>query len=508
MHMNNKNASNNKYLDILNAMQAAHVLVVGDSMLDRFVYGYVERISPESPVPVLSIKREEYMCGGAGNALANLAGLGVKGQILSVIGSDDSGKTLKSLVKDMGFDASGLLEDTGRVTTEKTRFLAGHQQLLRTDYERNEPLASYDEFFEYFDGALENANALLISDYGKMLLSKDVLKTMIEKAQAKDIPVIVDPKGKDFSIYAGASAITPNKKELSEATGGASVETDEQIETAAAELIQSCDIGAVIATRSKQGISVIEEGKDAVHIDSAGYIEVFDVSGAGDTVIATISACLAAGGTLGEAAYIANLAGHIAVTKVGTAPIRLEELIEAVQEKDVVSSSPQKQNAAAFVDLSAAKEQVQRWRAKGLSVGFTNGCFDILHAGHVQYLQEARKHCDRLVIGLNKDISVRILKGSDRPVHNEQDRATVLSSLAAVDLVVLFGAEQESEDNTASAVIEDLKPDVYFKGGDYKVSDIPEAPSVQSYGGEVKIMSEVMGQSTTGSIHKIKKNAA
>ncbi len=487
-------------------MQKARVLVIGDCMLDRFVYGHVERISPESPVPVLNIGREELMCGGAGNALANLAGLGAQGHLLSVIGPDEAGGTLKSLIQDMKYDASGLIEEEGRSTTEKTRFLAGHQQLLRTDYEQCQAMSekTQAEFLEHAEAAMAKTDVVLISDYGKGLLTKALIRVLIGAAQKRDLPVLIDPKGQDFSIYSGATAITPNKKELSEATGGMPVETNEDIENAAQKLIEACDIHVVIATRSKQGISVIERDKPPIHIDSAGHIEVFDVSGAGDTVIATIAAYMAAGGTLVDATSLANMAGHIVVTKVGTAPIRYDELFKAAQDSNVIKPGVNSD----FLDADEAKECVQRWRARGLRVGFTNGCFDILHAGHVQYLQESRKYCDRLVVGLNRDSSVRILKGEDRPVHDELSRAAVLRALACVDGVVLFGAEQSGDDNTAIALIESLKPDVYFKGGDYGINDIPEAPSVQAYGGEVKVMSELHGQSTTKSIDKIKQDAA
>ena len=287
---------------------------------------------------------------------------------------------------------------------------------------------------------------------------------------------------------------------MSDATRGLPTASDEEITTAAQNIIAECGIGAVIATRSKDGISVIAKNAAPFHARATENIEVFDVSGAGDTVIATIAAALAAGADLNAAAIIANAAGSIVVTKVGTAPIRAKELIEHLSES--------KSRKAPLAEWVEAAEQVRRWRAKGLKVGFTNGCFDILHYGHVSYLDEARGHCDRLIIGLNHDSSVKILKGEDRPVHDEVSRAAVLSALGAVDMVVLFGAAKKGDDNTAIELLKLLQPDIYFKGGDYKPEQIPEGPTVESYGGRVAVMPVYEGHSTTSSVKKIKTEAA
>lgn len=491
---------------LVRAMEGVPVLVAGDVMLDRFVYGHVERISPESPVPVLSVSREEAMPGGAGNTLANLKGLGAKGMILSLAGDDEDGKTLRKMIREMGCDESGLISDGARPTIVKTRYLAGHQQLLRTDHETKLPVSdkAAKELLKRAEGLMKKARALVLSDYGKGLLRKDVIAALIAMAKKQDIPVIVDPKGRDFSIYAGADIITPNRKELSDATRGAATETDEDIIKAAKEIIAGCTIGAVIATRSKDGISVVSASGEPVHLRGAQDIEVFDVSGAGDSVIATISAALAAGAKLEQAAELANIAGSIVVTKVGTAPIRANELIDALNEGAFAYADKK----APLAEWNEGAEQVRRWRAKGLKVGFTNGCFDILHAGHVSYLNAARGQCDRLVVGLNRDESVKLLKGEDRPVHGEEARAAVLAALACVDMVVLFGAKEKSGDNTAIQLITLLKPDVYFKGGDYTIDQIPEALAVQAGGGRVAIMPAVEGQSTTRSIRKIRTEAA
>lgn len=485
----------------ISKMKGKAILVVGDIMLDRFVYGKVERISPESPVPVLSVSREVVMLGGAGNTLSNISHLGCLGRVLSVIGDDDQGKLVLEKAKELEIDTYGLVKSQERPTSIKTRFLAGHQQLLRSDYEhvRNIPPSIEQDLLEKLPSVLKGCSVVVLSDYGKGVLTTNVIRTVIQEAKKYNIPVLVDPKGRDFSKYRGADIITPNKKELSEACAGASVQSDEQVEEAARQIIEKCGVGSVVATRSQDGMSVITKDKSH-HIRSASEIQVFDVSGAGDSVIATLAATLAAGAGLDDAAELANIAGSIVVTKVGTAPIRADELEKALQTESHVLSH----NQSNILSHEEAAEEVRRWKARGQKVGFTNGCFDILHFGHVNYLADARQKCDRLVVGLNKDASIKILKGDDRPVHDENSRAGVLAALTAVDMVVLFGAEKAGDDNTACALIELLQPDIYFKGGDYTVDQIPETPTVLKVGGIVDVMPVYEGHSTTSSIKKIK----
>ena len=488
----------------LEVMKDVSIMVVGDVMLDRFVYGEVTRISPESPVPVLSITRESAMLGGAGNTLANLAGLGIRGYMLAAVGDDGTGRIIREKAQALGLDVGGLMIDPSHPTTVKTRFLAGHQQLLRSDYERGGALSAALEkqLLDHAKALMPQMKAVILSDYGKGLLTDTVISGLIALAKAQGVPVIVDPKGRDFSKYKGASAVTPNKKELSEACGGAVLDSDDAVVVAAQQIMEDCGIGAVIATRSAEGITVVSKGAAPFHVRGKD-IEVFDVSGAGDTVIATFAAVLAGGADMNVAAVIANMAGSIAVTKVGTAPIRRDEL-EAALREDAVKTGAQ----AGICDLAHAREILARWRANGLSVGLTNGCFDILHFGHVSYLADAKSRCDRLIVGLNHDKSVRILKGEDRPVHDEASRAAVLAALSAVDLVVLFGAEKAGADNTACALVEALQPDLYFKGGDYTIDQIPEAPAVKAQGGRVVIISAQQGHSTTGSLKKRGSEAA
>ncbi len=499
-------------LRIIEAIKETNILVIGDIMLDRFIYGHVDRISPESPVPVLSIKREDSMLGGAGNALANLKGLGASCEIISVVGDDEPAQDIARKMNDMDIGDHGLIRDRSRPTIVKTRFLAGHQQLLRTDWEDKTPILkqSADQIKKAIETAIPKASAVILSDYGKGLLTQDIISAVIKAAKDYGIPVLVDPKHKDFSIYKGARGITPNKKELSESAGGAPLKTDQDVIDTAERIINDHDIDTVFATRSAEGMSVVSKNHEPAHFRSED-IEVFDVSGAGDSVIATIAAVMAAGGDIHQAAILANIAGSVVVSKVGTAPIRKQDLIIAVKahgvDFNVTRGTPSpldRTRQAPTLDWQNLTEQVRRWRARGFRIGFTNGCFDILHTGHVSYLNKARERCDRLIVGLNTDQSVKILKGPERPINDETSRATVLGALASVDAVALFGAEESSQANDAINLIETIKPDLYFKGGDYSEDQIPEAPTVKKHGGTVEIMPIYEGFSTTETIRKSK----
>lgn len=500
-------------IQIIKNMAQGSVLVVGDIMLDRFVYGSVDRISPESPVPVLSVNRENAMLGGAGNTLSNIYHLGARGFVLSLVGDDAEGRDVMNHIAGWDIDHTGLIKTNDRPTIVKTRFLAGHQQLLRTDYETIKPISdeSAQALLVQAQAIMPQVKAVVISDYGKGVLTPHVIQSIITMAKKAAIPVLVDPKGSDYSIYKGADVVTPNKKELALATGGMPVETDDQVIAAARVLMAQSGIQAVVATRSQDGMSVIQaEGQ--THIRSAVDIEVFDVSGAGDTVIATIASALAVGASLVQAASLANIAGSVVVAKVGTAPIRAQELIAAVENYEgdaqhILSRKNQPRiervRQAPLLEWDAAREEVLRWKARGLKVGFTNGCFDIVHFGHVTYLNDARSKCDRLIVGLNSDSSVRVLKGPLRPVHDENSRAAVLAALGSVDMVVHFGAQEMGQDNTACALLDAIQPDIYFKGGDYTIDQIPEASTVQKNGGIVDVMPVYEGHSTTKSIAKM-----
>jgi D-beta-D-heptose 7-phosphate kinase/D-beta-D-heptose 1-phosphate adenosyltransferase len=500
--------------EIVTKMTGIPVLVIGDVMLDRFVIGEVSRISPESPIPILEVRRETKMLGGAGNVLRNLHGLAATAEIVALIGDDAEGKIVSGLVEAAGASAANLITIPDHPTTIKTRFVASRQQLLRVDQEQKIRLTGEQEsaVLDRIRRALPQQKAVVLSDYGKGVLTQAVLTETLRLALENGIPVLVDPKGADYAKYRGASVVTPNRKELSETAGGLPAQEDAEIVAAARKIAEECGIGAVIATRSEDGMTIVTSRKteDPIHLRTRA-IEVFDVSGAGDTVIATVAAALATGASLPVAAGLANVAAGIVVAKIGTAAIRQAELLEMLDKGDTaLQTTPT--SAKEAVDLSRkalvctwdeAQEQIERWRARGLKVGFTNGCFDILHAGHVNYLNDARNFCDRLVLGLNYDRSVQLLKGPSRPINDELSRATVIGGLGCVDMVVFFGAQEKGEDNTASRLIQHIQPDLYFKGADYTIERIPEAKIVQSYGGMVRLIPLTEGKSTTATLAKI-----
>lgn len=474
----------------LERLSAARVVVVGDAMLDRFVYGEVERISPEAPIPVLRETRETAMAGGAGNVARNLAALGAMADFLSVIGDDAAGVELRAMLAGEDGVTPHFEAVPGHPTTVKTRYIAGHQQMLRADRERPAGVSAATQaaIASSALALLGKAGALVLSDYGKGVLAPNGAADLIAAARKIGVPVVVDPKGTDFTRYRGATVVTPNRKELQAATGMAT-DSDAAIIAAARKLIGDCGIDYVLATRSADGMSLI--GAADVHHLPAEAREVFDVSGAGDTVVATVAAALAAGVSLVDAARLANVAAGIVVGKVGTAVARRAEIADALHAGDLMRGERK------LAGLDAALDHVARWRRQGLRVGFTNGCFDLLHPGHVHLLEQARAACDRLVIGLNSDASVKRLKGPERPIQSEAARAVMLGSLATVDLVVLFA------DDTPISLIEALKPDVLVKGADYALKDVVGGAFVQSYGGKVVLAELVPGQSTTATISRM-----
>jgi D-beta-D-heptose 7-phosphate kinase/D-beta-D-heptose 1-phosphate adenosyltransferase len=475
----------------IDSLSSARVLCVGDVMLDRFVYGAVDRVSPEAPIPVLRIERESAMLGGAGNVAANVMGLGAACRFVSVIGDDGAGAELRQLVaRELGGDG-GMVAQPGRQTTVKTRFIGGRQQLLRADAETVAPIAagSANLVSGMVRDALHDVGAVILSDYGKGVLTDTLLARVIAVARTAGLPVVVDPKGSDYRRYKGASIVTPNRKELMEATG-MPADTDEQVTDACRRIIETCGIDAVLATRSERGMSVVTKDGLVAHLPAEAR-EVFDVSGAGDTVVATLTAALSAGVPLDDAARLANLAAGIVVGKVGTAVVRAPELLEALHTQEW------RHGEAKVATREQAAECAERWRLRGKRVGFTNGCFDLLHPGHVSLLSQAKAACDVLVVGLNSDESVQRLKGPTRPVQSETARATVLASMAPVDLVVVFG------EDTPELLIQALRPDVLVKGADYTIDKVVGADFVQSYGGKVVLADLVAGQSTTNTIKRM-----
>lgn len=471
------------------SLRRASVLVVGDAMLDRYVYGAVRRISPEAPVPVLAVEREVAMPGGAGNVVRNLTALGAAVAFVSVVGDDQAGSDLTGLIGGQPGVEPWLLVQGGRHTTTKTRFIANGQHMLRADQEVVQPIHPRlaDRMVKIAGDAVAATAVLVLSDYGKGVLDGATARRLIESAHAAGRPVVVDPKGRDYGRYAGADVITPNRTELAEATGMA-VDTEEAILAAMRALKAAHGFRAVLVTRSEDGMTLLED--ERIHHFPAEAEEVHDVSGAGDTVVATLSAGLAAGLALPVAARVANIAAGIVVGKVGTAVAREEDILEAL--------TPERGALRKVMSRSAAMEQVERWRRRGWRVGFTNGCFDLLHPGHVHLLEQARSWCDRLVVGLNTDASVKRLKGQARPIQAEAARAAVLASLATVDCVTLF------DEDTPVELIRALRPDVLVKGADYTVEQVVGGDIVLDYGGQVRLAELLPGNSTTATVARIK----
>jgi len=476
-------------------LRGARVLCLGDVILDRFVYGEVERVSPEAPIPVLRLRRQEEMLGGAGNVAANVAALGGRAVLVALAGEDGAAARIEALAQDRPGLALTLIADPSRPTPEKARYIANRQQLLRTDAEATHPAAgaAAEGLLAAFRAGLDEAQVVVLSDYGKGVLGDQVVKAAIAAAVAAGRPVIVDPKRDDWSAYAGASVITPNRQELARASGLPTA-SDDEVAAAARAVLERLDVEALVVTRAEAGISLIARGAEPAHVPTEAR-EVFDVSGAGDTVVATLAAALAAGASLPQAAALANLAGGIVVGKVGTAVVRGDDLVAALREHRVGQSE------AKVVSAEAAGERVRQWRAQGLKIGFTNGCFDLLHPGHVALLRQARAACDRLVVGLNDDASVRRLKGAGRPVQDEVARAVVLASLADVDLVVLFAQDTPIE------LIRLIRPEVLVKGADYTVDQVVGAAEVQGWGGRVVLAALQEGNSTTDTIARMRGTA-
>jgi len=473
----------------------APVLVVGDLMLDRYLWGQVGRISPEAPVPVLQLARESETAGGAANVARNLRGLGLKVRLAGVTGDDDAGRALLRLLTHQEVGTDAVLADTARPTTTKTRIVGNQQQMLRVDAEDTAALGSALEarLFAALEAELDQVCALVLSDYAKGVLTGGLCRRLISAARARGIPVLVDPKGRDYARYRGATLMTPNLSELAQATGADVGDLDAML-IAAARLREALELEHLVLTLGALGLALI--GSDASVRIPAVAREVFDVSGAGDTVIAALAGAIAAGVDPLDAAHLANLAAGIVVAKVGTASVSRTELEHALADESAL------EQAAKIGSLADIRERVGAWQARGERVVFTNGCFDLLHAGHVTYLARARGYGQRLVVGLNTDRSVRALKGADRPLITEADRARVLAALAAVDAVVLF------DEDTPLRLIEALRPDVLAKGADYRPDQVVGADQVRSWGGELVLVPLLEERSTSGIICRMQPGGA
>jgi D-beta-D-heptose 7-phosphate kinase / D-beta-D-heptose 1-phosphate adenosyltransferase len=476
----------------LSELAGQTVLCVGDLMLDEFVYGEVSRISPEAPTPVIACKRSELMVGGAGNVVRNLVSLGTRCVFVGVVGNDDAGRVLTETLSANPLIEFHLVVDAQRQTTRKVRFVSEHHSthLLRADWENAGPVdtASEDALIAHALKAVPRAGAVVLSDYAKGALTPRVVRAVIEAANEVGKPVVVDPKGRDYSIYRGATLITPNRQELAEATHSAA-RSDDEVAVAAAALRDVLDAEAVLVTRSEAGMTLVGEGAP-IHVP-AYPVRVRDVSGAGDTVVAVLSAMLAMDADFESAMRAANAAAAVVVGKRGTATLSVAELRSRILP--AASLAPEEK---IVFDWALLDEHLADWRKQGLRIGFTNGCFDLLHPGHVRLLAGARAACDRLVLGLNSDASVTRLKGEGRPVQPAQARAEVLAALEAVDLVVVF------EEDTPRELIARVKPTVLVKGGDYTREQVVGREIVEAMGGEVVLIDLVPGHSTTSIVQR------
>ena len=476
----------------LSQLSGVTVLCVGDLMLDEFVYGDVSRISPEAPTPVIAVKRTELMIGGAGNVARNLVALGARCIFVGAVGDDEAGSALTKALGTHPLIEFHLVIDGKRQTTRKVRFVSEHHSthLLRADWETPSAVdaGSEDALIGHVIKAMPRVGAVVLSDYAKGALTPRVIRAVIDAANERGKPVIVDPKGRDYGIYRGATLITPNRQELADATRRAAG-TDDEIAAAASELRDALGTQAVLVTRSEAGMSLVGKGAP-VHVP-AYPVRVRDVSGAGDTVVAVVSAMLAMQADFEAAMRAANAAAAVVVGKRGTATASVAELRSRILP--AATLAPEEK---IVFDWNLLDDHMSDWRKQGLRVGFTNGCFDLLHPGHVKLLAGARATCDRLVVGLNGDGSVTRLKGPGRPVQPVQARAEVLAALEAVDLVAVF------EEDTPERLIARVKPTVLVKGADYTREQVVGREIVEALGGEIILIDLVPGHSTSSMVER------
>ncbi|RKX23817.1 MAG: bifunctional heptose 7-phosphate kinase/heptose 1-phosphate adenyltransferase [Candidatus Zixiibacteriota bacterium] len=464
-------------------------LVIGDLILDKYIWGAAERISPEAPIPIVKVDREETRLGGAGNVVNNLISLGCHVQIASVVGSDEAGTELKQLLQRQGVATAGIQRDSKRTTTCKTRIIAGHQQLVRLDHEDCILVDSFqeDQLLEFVDKVLGDVDVVLVSDYLKGVLSDRTLGEIIRISKKHSRPVVVDPKGKDFSRYKGVTLLTPNQREAEWATGGEILNHDSLL-VIGESLYHDLELGALLITRGSRGMSLFTEDQPT-HLATEAR-EVYDVSGAGDTVLSLCAVGLAGGLPLTDSAELANLAAGIVVGKVGTATVSPAELLTAALAKD-------QDLGRKILSKDRLAMVLEGYHQAGKEIIFTNGCFDLLHAGHVQYLQKARKLGDLLVLGLNSDESIRRLKGEKRPLLHQTERAQILAALDCVDYITIF------EEDTPLELIRLIKPAVLAKGGDYVADEVVGREFVTSYGGRLVLLQFEDGKSTTNIIDEV-----
>lgn len=473
--------------DRLYSFQDATVLVFGDFMVDEYVIGSVKRISPEAPVPVLQVSEKRRVLGGAGNVAHNLAALGAHVRVCGWVGDDNAGAWLYQALEEIGINTDNLIANENVFTTIKTRYAAKNQQFLRCDEEviqdpTNDQIESLLAAADHF---LDGVDVLLISDYAKGSVCAAACEGLIRKANSRSIPIVVDPKGSQYDKYRGATACTPNMKELEDCLGAGSY-SDDALAVATAQLAETYDFKYVFLTRSENGITLYSCNGGRSDYPALKK-EVVDVSGAGDTVASTIALCFAAGLDSGEACQVANLAASVVCSKFGTATLTLEELKEAARGDEVLK----------YVDLPTARNLIREAHRHGQKVVFTNGCFDLIHYGHISSFKQARSFGDLLIVAVNSDDSVRRLKGPKRPIVGQKDRIGMLCALECVDYVLLMN------DDTPADIVRTLQPDIIVKGRDWEAKGIPESKIVEEYGGEVRFVDLEKGLSTTHLIDKV-----
>ena len=466
-----------------------NILVIGDLMIDHYLWGSCDRISPEAPVQVVNVKKESSVLGGAGNVINNLVTLGSVVDVISVIGNDSVANELKSLLEKIDVPTSNLVVENNRKTSKKSRLIASQQQVLRYDMESIDDINenSHKQIIQTLEKNIDKYSSIILSDYGKGVLTTNLTKEIIKIANKNSIKVLVDPKGKDYSKYKGSYTLTPNKKEAMEATN-IDIKDESSLIEALKSLKTQCSLEVSLITLSEQGIAIFD---DELTIKPTVAREVYDVTGAGDTVIASIAFALGNNLDIKDAIYFANLAAGVVVGKIGSATTTLDEIYE-------YEYSLHKSNSTSHIKtFDEIKTLASKLHSQGKKIVFTNGCFDILHVGHVKYLEVAKSYGDVLILGLNADSSVKKLKGPTRPINTQDDRAYILASLESVDYVVIF------EEETPYELIKLIKPHVLVKGGDYEGKEVVG----QDIADELKLVQFVDGKSTTNTIKRIQNDA-
>ena len=467
--------------------QTPKLLVIGDLMIDHYLWGSCERISPEAPVQVVNVKSESAVLGGAGNVINNLVALGAQVDVISVVGGCEISDELKVLLGDIDVDTQYLITQTDRITSKKSRIIAAQQQVVRYDRESTDEISneSQKQILASFKSIINNYDGVLLSDYGKGVLTFELTQAIITLTNEYGKKVLVDPKGLNYSKYKGAYLLTPNKKEASEATN-INISDDSSLTRAITQLKDECDLDVSLITLSEDGVAIYD---NELRTHPTVAREVFDVTGAGDTVLASLGFALACNYQIDDAVEFANLAAGVVVGKVGSATATLNEIIEY---ESSLNKSTSDEHIKSLNEIAILSEEL---KARGKKIIFTNGCFDILHAGHVRYLETAKSYGDILILGLNSDRSVKALKGDDRPINMQMDRAYILAALEAVDYVVVF------DEDTPYNLIKAIEPHVLVKGGDYEGKDVVG----QDIADELKLVQFVDGKSTTKTIEKIQQ---